>query len=164
MPLRLLNVFASGPEASGIALSHDGTKLYRALSEPCVDIVELATGGVIGKIDLPGRPSRVTVSPDGRIALVPATRREPEGDRGKTYVIDLRTNRLTATLPVGLTPLSAAFSPDGTRAYIPAFGSERVGRWQRIRLPDRRLAAACDDLRRRVGTGGCRQPGRQSCL
>lgn len=127
MPLRLLNVFASGPEASGIALSHDGTKLYRALSQPCVDIVDLATGGVIGRIDLPGRPSRVTVSPDGRIALVPATRREPEGDRGKTYVIDLRTNRLTATLPVGLTPLSAAFSPDGTRAYIPAFGSEEWG-------------------------------------
>lgn len=83
MPLRLLNAFASGPEVYGIALSRDGTKLYRALSEPCVDIVELATGGVIGRIDLPGRPSRVTVSPDGRIALVAASKREPDGERGK---------------------------------------------------------------------------------
>jgi DNA-binding beta-propeller fold protein YncE len=112
----------------GIALSRDGAKLYRALpDERCVDIVELATGGVIGRIDLPGSPSTVAVSPDGRIALVAASKREPEGERGKGYVIDLSTNRLSATLPVGYTPLSAVFSPDGTRAYLSAFGSADWG-------------------------------------
>lgn len=125
MPLRLLRVFGSGPEVYGIALSHDGTRLYRALSESAVDIVEVASGAVVGRIDLPGRPGGITVSPDGRTALVPATQAEPVGDRGRTYVIDLRTNQVTAALQVGLTPRSATFSPDGTRAYVPSWGSEQ---------------------------------------
>ena len=59
MPLRLLNAFASGHNMSGIALSRDGTKIYRALpDEHCVDIVEAATGASSGASRCPGlRPA-----------------------------------------------------------------------------------------------------------
>jgi YVTN family beta-propeller protein len=128
MPLRLLNAFASGHNMSGIALSRDGTKIYRALpDEHCVDIVENATGGIIGRIEVPGSPARVEVSPTGHTAIAVGTQREPVGNRGKAYVIDLRTNRLTATIPVGLTPLSAVFSPEGRFAYISSFDREEWG-------------------------------------
>ncbi len=128
MPLRLLRTIASGGDVNGIALSDDGTALYRALpDERRVDIVDIASGSVLGRIGVPGRPSDVVVSPGGGSALVPATVREPQGERGKTYVVDLRTNQLTATLPVGYAPRTASFSPDGSRAYVPAFGTKEWG-------------------------------------
>jgi hypothetical protein len=76
MPLRLLNVFASGHNMSGIALSRDGATIYRALpDEHCVDIVDNTTGGIIGRIEVPGSPARVEVSPTGRTAMAVGTQR-----------------------------------------------------------------------------------------
>ena len=125
MPLRLLHTIAVGHRIDDVAINRDGTTLYAPVHwDQRVDILDLPTGGIGGHIDLPGRPNGVTVSPDGRTAIVTATQREPVGDRGRAYVVDLRTNRITATLRLGLTPISAAFSPDGTRAYVCTFDRE----------------------------------------
>ena len=67
------------------------------------------------------------MSPTDHTAIAVGTQREPVGNRGKAYVIDLRTNGLTATIAVGLTPLSAVFSPEGRFAYISAFDREEWG-------------------------------------
>ena len=44
-------------------------------------------------------------------------------------MIDTTTNRVTATIPVGLDPSAVAVSPHGTRAYIinDQFPRQRVG-------------------------------------
>ena len=41
-------------------------------------------------------------------------------------VIDTATNTVTATIPVGSTPVRAAVTPDGTRAYVTNAGSDTV--------------------------------------
>jgi DNA-binding beta-propeller fold protein YncE len=86
--------------------------------------VDLATGGIAGRIDLPGSPMDIAVSPNGSTALVVGLQREPMGDRGKAYVIDLRTNRLIATFAAGVNPQSVVFSPQGTFAHICDFSSD----------------------------------------
>lgn len=127
MPLRLLETIPVNYYIRDVALGRGGTVLYAPSGENrrvgCVNV----GGGFTGSFDLPGRPSAIAVSPDERTAMVPATQREPEGDRGKVYVVDLTTHRVTATLPVGNTPASAAFSPDGSRGYISTFDREEHG-------------------------------------
>jgi YVTN family beta-propeller protein len=41
-------------------------------------------------------------------------------------VIDIATNTVVATIPVGAAPLGVAITPDGTRAYVTNFSSARV--------------------------------------
>lgn len=127
MPLRLLETIAVNYSIRDIELGRGGTVLYAPTWENrrvgCVDV----GGGFTGSFDLPGRPTAIAVSPDERTAMVPATQREPEGERGKVYVVDLTTHRVTATLPVGNSPGSAAFSPDGSRGYVSTYDTEEHG-------------------------------------
>ncbi|MBA2606581.1 MAG: hypothetical protein H0U96_06915, partial [Acidobacteria bacterium] len=41
-------------------------------------------------------------------------------------VLDTATNSVIATIPVGLRPYRVAFTPDGTRAYVPNASSDNV--------------------------------------
>ena len=105
MPLRMLDTIAMGHHLHSVAVSRDGTQLYVTLDdENCVSIVDLATGGIAGRIDLPGSPHDVAVSPTGSTALVVGHQRVPSGDPGAAYAIDLRTNRLTATFAADSVP------------------------------------------------------------
>lgn len=125
MPLRLIDNIAMGHHLQSVAVSRDGTQLYVGLvDENCISIVDLATGGIAGRIDLPGSPTDVQVSPNGSTALVTALERAVSGERGKAYVIDLRTNELTADFPAGFNPQTAVFSPQGTFAYICDFSDD----------------------------------------
>jgi DNA-binding beta-propeller fold protein YncE len=125
MPLREVDNIAMGDFLHSVAVSRDGTQLYVAVDgDNCISIVDLATGGIAGRIDLPGSPTDVAVSPNGSTALVVGLQREPMGDRGKAYVIDLRTNRLTAEFSAGYNPQTVIFSPQGTFAYICDFSDD----------------------------------------
>src|SRR5262249_41614575 len=115
MPLRLIDNIAMGHHLQSVAVSRDGAQLYVGLvDENCISIVDLATGGIAGRVDLPGSPTDVQVSPNGSTALVTALERVVSGERGRAYVIDLRTNRLTADFSAGFNPQTAVFSPQGT--------------------------------------------------
>jgi DNA-binding beta-propeller fold protein YncE len=119
MPLRLIGNIPIGEWLHSVAVSRDGTKLYVALdSKNCISIVDLESGGIAGQIDVPGSPTDIAVSPNGSTALAVGLELEPMGNRGKAYVIDLRTNRLTATFAAGFNPQTVIFSPQGTFAYI----------------------------------------------
>jgi YVTN family beta-propeller protein len=125
MPLRQVDNIAMGDFLHSVAVSRDGTQLYVAVDgDNCISIVDLATGGIAGRVDLPGSPMDIAVSPNGSTALVVGLQRESMGDRGRAYVIDLRTNRLIAAFAAGFNPQSVVFSPQGTFAYICDFSSD----------------------------------------
>jgi DNA-binding beta-propeller fold protein YncE len=125
MPLRQVDNIAMGDFLHSVAVSRDGTQLYVAVdSDNCISIVDLATGGIAGRVDLPGSPMDIAVSPNGSTALVVGLQRESMGDRGRAYVIDLRTKRLIAAFAAGFNPQSVVFSPQGTFAYICDFSSD----------------------------------------
>ena len=48
---------------------------------------------------------------------------------GYAWVLDAKTNRIVARIPVGLAPYALDFSPDGRRAYVAASGSDDPGGW-----------------------------------
>jgi YVTN family beta-propeller protein len=41
-------------------------------------------------------------------------------------VIDIATNTVTATIPVGTNPLGVAVTPDGSKVYVANFGDDNV--------------------------------------
>jgi YVTN family beta-propeller protein len=45
---------------------------------------------------------------------------------GYAWVLDVTTNRVVSRIPVGSAPYALDFSPDGTRAYVAASGSNTV--------------------------------------
>jgi YVTN family beta-propeller protein len=45
---------------------------------------------------------------------------------GIVSVIDQATNRVTATIPVGINPIGVAFTPDGTKAYVTNAGDATI--------------------------------------
>jgi len=69
--------------------------------------------GIIGSIDVGGRPSYVVVSPDERFAYA------ANADRGAVDVIDLEQFTVTASYPVGGKPWGVAISSDGDYLYVP---------------------------------------------
>ncbi|WP_406381587.1 YncE family protein [Streptomyces sp. NBC_01618] len=60
----------------------------------------------------PSSPTGVGLSPDGRSLYV------TNGSSNTVSVIDTRTNRVAATIPVGKSPVSVALSRNGGRAYV----------------------------------------------
>ena len=101
----MLHTIAVGHRIDDVAINRDGTTLYAPVHWTNGSTSSISPPRDRRHIDLPGRPNGVTVSPDGHTAIVTATQREPVGDRGRAYVVDLRTNRITATLRLGLTPI-----------------------------------------------------------
>ena len=122
MPLRLLDTIALGHSLHSFAASRDGSLLYVGLDrDNCISVVDLETGGIQGRIDLPGSPTDVAISPNGSTAVVTALVRELHGDRGYVYVIDLRDGRLTADFRAGFNPQTVSFSPQGSSYYVCEF-------------------------------------------
>ena len=78
-----------------------------------LDVVGVAEGKVVQTIPLPGEPTGVCVSPDGKSAYVTCG-----VANGLLCVIDLASGRVTAKLPVGHSPRGPSLSPSGKRAYV----------------------------------------------
>jgi YVTN family beta-propeller protein len=67
-------------------------------------------------------PSGVAVSPDGRRAFV-ANSGPPDRPDADVAVVDLRTQAVTATVPVPPHPMALALTPDGRRLVVAGTGS-----------------------------------------
>ena len=58
------------------------------------------------------RSNGVTVNPDGKAVYV------SNGGDGTVSVIDVATNKVTKTIPVGKRPWNMAITPDGKKLYV----------------------------------------------
>src|SRR5258708_3220894 len=76
-----------------------------------------ATSPASGPAGAPTARTGVGVSPDGRHLYV------GNGGSNTVSVLDTRTNRVTATITVGTSPVSVAVSRDGTAVYVANAGS-----------------------------------------
>jgi len=89
-------------------------------------VLRPADGALLHRVALPSlapTPQGLAVSPDGRTAYVTQSGDTSIGSRpaGSTVTpVDLTTDRVGKAVPVGTGPVSVAFSPDGTTAYVTA--------------------------------------------
>lgn len=98
----------------GLALSPDGRFLY-SLTGDSLSVVSASTRAIVAAIALPSDlyGSRgLVLSPDGSRALI------VHQTANRVYMVNTVTRALTGTIGVGRTPRAAAFSGDGSRAYV----------------------------------------------
>jgi len=85
-----------------------------------LSILDVASGEIIRRIEVPGAVHHTAVSPDGRFAV--AT--HPSGDG--ISIVDLTTLTLTAFVPTGIMPNYAAFGSDPSIVYISNAGNGTI--------------------------------------
>lgn len=91
-----------------------------------VSIIEIATNNVVNIISGFDGPSGFAITPDGSKAYVNnygAPGGKGSGNGNSVSVVDLKTNTITKTTPVGLAPASLAMSPDGKFCYVINYGN-----------------------------------------
>jgi YVTN family beta-propeller protein len=99
---------------SGVDFSHDGKTIYFSCEgEKTLDFVERATGKIVGKAPLTGRPNSISTSPDGKLVFV-AIAQAPGG----VDVVDVASMKRIKTVPVKGAVHYAYLTPDGK--YIAA--------------------------------------------
>jgi YVTN family beta-propeller protein len=125
----VLGTVNAGKRPRGLALSHDGKRLYVALSglpkcpppmtdEDCaklprdveadgVAVIDTATLAPVGKLRGVSDPERVDLSPDDRTLYV------SEEDAARLAVLNLRDGSVRARTPVGREPEGVRVSADG---------------------------------------------------
>ena len=115
-----------------VAIAPDGTKAYVTDSffnetdftlVGNISIIDTATNTVVSHINLGTTlPEGIAIAPDGGKAYVAnfgdAFAAEPEPS--SVSVVDLTTNTVSATIPIGFfnNSKNVAITPDGTRAYV----------------------------------------------
>jgi YVTN family beta-propeller protein len=108
---RVIGFVPTGPEAHGLYVSRDGTKLYvanrgGAAADGSVTVIDLATQKVIANWPVPhGTPDMGNVSADGNTLWLSGRRSR------EVYAIDTRTGALLARIPVGNEPHGLAVWP-----------------------------------------------------
>ncbi len=85
-----------------------------------LSILDVASGEIIRRIEVPGAVHHTAVSPDGRFAV--AT--HPSGDG--ISIVDLNTLALTAFVPTGSMPNYAAFGSDPSVVYVSNAGNGTI--------------------------------------
>jgi len=85
-----------------------------------VTILRQSTGEIIRAIDVPGAVHHVSVSPDGRYAVVT----QPGNDA--VTAIDLTTNEVVATVKSGSLPNYVVFSQDSNTLYVSNAGDNTI--------------------------------------
>ena len=125
----------SGP--SGVVFSPDGRLAYVAdtgyIGAGNVQVVDVAHEVVTGSITVGKQPAGLAVSADGsRLYVVDANLYLPlpvpptPTLPGDVDVVDTRTLKVTATVPVGVAPLFASMSPSGDALAVGDYGSNAV--------------------------------------
>jgi YVTN family beta-propeller protein len=126
----------------GVAVTPDGSKIYVAnggSDSNSIIVIDTATQQVKNTIPVKQCPCGVAITPDGTQAYV-WTREQTDyvrKDRGdmpfilqRRYddiiVIDIATQQVISTIPVGKLPEDVAITLDGRRAYVANGGSDNV--------------------------------------
>lgn len=109
--LSLAGAFPSPANAFKVLQSNDGLRYYviTRRAENTVVVVDAETLQVLNQIDLNASPSSVEITPDGRYILAAA---------GDLKVVDLVTETVAASLPVGGGPTRVIVNDSSTRAYV----------------------------------------------
>lgn len=101
-----------GPSA--VIASADGNRLYAACADAAkVMVIDTGTGKAGASANLPGEPTGLALSPDGKTLYV--TVGDPDG---VVCLIDPASLKLAKKLTVGHTPTGLAPHPDGKRLYV----------------------------------------------
>jgi YVTN family beta-propeller protein len=94
-----------------IAVTPDGRTLYVTTNHSDeVSPIQVATGQVLGPIDVGGQPGQITIAPAGHIAYF--------GMKGQITPVDTTTSTALKPIRVHYHPVSIAFTPDGRKAYV----------------------------------------------
>lgn len=114
-----------------VTIHPSGSRAYVTNSNSTtISIIDTANNSVIGVISGFDGPSGMAISADGTKAYV-NNYGSPEGlgsGNGTTVsVVNLLTNAITATIPVGLAPSALAITPDGKHLYVTNYVDGNAG-------------------------------------
>ena len=105
------------PEYQGpcdLAASQDGRILYVAnLGAENISLVDIHSGEGIRSIGMPGEPTGLTLSPDGRELYVTCA-----SAQSMLVVMDAESGKIKTTIPAGHTACGPTVTPDGKRLYV----------------------------------------------
>jgi YVTN family beta-propeller protein len=115
--MRLLNAGFMG----GLAVSPDGRSLYAAqVYGKAVVSLDLASGRVLARRDLPAEAYTAALAPDGRALYVSVW------GAAKVAVLDPATLAVTAEIALGEHPNAMAFSKDARRLFVACANTNHV--------------------------------------
>ena len=102
-----------GNHPDDVIASRNGDVLYISrLDVNDVIAVSTATEQVLWRVEVPGVPNHLTLSPDERFLYVPIY------DKGLLAVVDTKTHEVRTTLEVGKGPHGTQLGPTGQRVYV----------------------------------------------
>lgn len=113
----------AGVSATDHAAHHGGGGAAGSAAPAAIStlsVIDVTTGEVVRRIDVPGAVHHVALSPDGRFAVA------THPGAASVSVVDLDSYAVVATVPTGATPNYAAFSPDGAALYVSVAGEDRI--------------------------------------
>ncbi|MFC1498175.1 beta-propeller fold lactonase family protein [Verrucomicrobiota bacterium] len=97
-----------------LAADKEGKRIYVAEhTANRVAVCDVAQGKIVQRISLPDRPGGLVLSRDASSLFV--TGASPDG---RVHIISLADKKISASIPVGHTPVSPVISPDGKTLYV----------------------------------------------
>jgi YVTN family beta-propeller protein len=97
-----------------LVASRDAKTLYVACADARqVAWVDLPTGKITRRVEMPDGPTGLVLSPDGTKLIVTCA-----APKSTVAIIDLVSCRMIAAIPAGHTATGAAITPDGKRLYV----------------------------------------------
>jgi YVTN family beta-propeller protein len=107
----------------GSCISPDGSKAYIPENSNEIYVIDTAVDTVSAIITLPNPPiaiNAITISPDGSRAYV------TDQAGHKVHVVNLISNSLITTIPVGTNPIGISISPDGSKVFVANHDDDNV--------------------------------------
>ncbi len=108
--LRVIKLEGALTRPVGMAISHDGKKLYTVTGRgKNLLSVDIATGKVLGSVEVGQRPWGVALSPDGKTLFT------ANGSSNDVSVVDALSMKLVSRIPVGDSPWGLVVVPASGR-------------------------------------------------
>lgn len=116
-----LKVMPTAPQTEGIAIRPDGREVWAASNTGHVNVVDVASGSIVAKLEPFGQPYRLAMSADGKTAIIC----DPKGDG--LFVADVATRAVSWSLTGIGSPRGVNISPDGKFAFVTLAADETMG-------------------------------------